>query len=186
MKVISGILKGRLIKGYDIEGTRPTMDRVKESIFGMIQDYVKESIVLDLFAGTGSIGIEALSNYAKLVYFNDKNIECVKLIKKNLEDFHLKEKGIVYNFDYLKCLNVLCNDKVKFDLIFLDPPYKFHVLNDLLKLIVEKNLLNKKGLIIVEFEDYNLENDIDGLKLIKTREYGSKKVYIYERISYEE
>ena len=159
MKVISGILKGRLIKGYDIEGTRPTMDRVKESIFGMIQDYVKESIVLDLFAGTGSIGIEALSNYAKLVYFNDKNIECVKLIKKNLEEFNLKEKGIVYNFDYL---------------------------NDLLKLIVEKNLLNKKGLIIVEFEDYNLENDIDGLKLIKTREYGSKKVYIYERISYEE
>ena len=71
MKVISGLLKGRNILGYDIDGTRPTMDRVKESLFAMIQDYIKDSTVLDLFAGSGSLGIEAISNGAKTCYFID-------------------------------------------------------------------------------------------------------------------
>ena len=73
MKVISGILKGRNIKGYDIEGTRPTMDRVKESIFSTIQNEIKDSIVLDLFCGSGNLGIEAISNGCKLCYFIDNN-----------------------------------------------------------------------------------------------------------------
>ena len=72
-KVISGILKGRNISGYNIEGTRPTMDRVKESVFGIIQDYIDKSVVLDLFSGSGNLGIEALSNGAEIVYFNDYN-----------------------------------------------------------------------------------------------------------------
>ena len=71
MKVISGKLKGRKIVGYDIEGTRPAMDRVKESIFGSIQNYINDSIVLDLFSGSGNYGIESISNGAKLAYFND-------------------------------------------------------------------------------------------------------------------
>ena len=87
MKIISGTLKGRKINGYDIEGTRPTMDRVKESLFGMIQEYVKESLCLDLFAGSGNLGLEAISNGAKMCYFNDKNIKCIKTIQKNIVDF---------------------------------------------------------------------------------------------------
>ena len=71
MKVISGFLRGREIKGYTIDGTRPTMDRVKESMFAIIQDYIKDSVCLDLFAGTGNLGIEAISNGAKKVYFNE-------------------------------------------------------------------------------------------------------------------
>ena len=93
MKVISGILKGRNITGYEIVGTRPTMDRVKESIFSMIQDNVKESMVLDLFAGSGNYGIEAISNYAKFVYFNDYNKECIKVIRKNLDNFNVLDKA---------------------------------------------------------------------------------------------
>ena len=84
-KVISGSLKGRVIKGYDISGTRPTMDRVKESLFAMIQNYLKDSIVLDLFSGSGNLGIEALSNDAKIVYFNDYNKICTKTIEENLK-----------------------------------------------------------------------------------------------------
>ena len=106
MKVISGFLKGRVIKGYNIEGTRPTMDRIKESIFSIIQNKVKDSIVLDLFAGSGSYGIETISNYAKYVYFNDKNKECVKVIKRNLEEFNVSSKGEVFNLDYQKFLNI--------------------------------------------------------------------------------
>ena len=185
MKVISGILKGRNIKGYNILGTRPTMDRVKESIFSMIQGHIKDSIVLDLFGGSGTYGIEAISNYAKLVYFNDKNKECVKVIKKNLEEFKVQDKAIIYNFDYKKCLDILKNDKVKFDLIFLDPPYKLHVLNDILTYLDENNLVNEKGLIIVEFEGDILKENYNNLNLIKTRTYGSKIVHIYERLEYE-
>ena len=78
MKVISGILKGRNIKGYDIDGTRPTMDRVKESLFASIQDYISGSIVLDLFAGSGNLGIEAISNGSSKCYFVDNNRNCIK------------------------------------------------------------------------------------------------------------
>ena len=73
MRVISGYLKGRNILGYNTPGTRPTMDRVKESMFAIVQDYIKDSVCLDLFAGTGNLGIEAISNGAKKVYFNDRN-----------------------------------------------------------------------------------------------------------------
>ena len=73
MRVISGSLKGRNIKGFNIEGTRPTMDRVKMSVFGSIQNYIKDSIVLDLFAGSGNLGIEAISNGCKYCYFIDNN-----------------------------------------------------------------------------------------------------------------
>ncbi len=81
MRVISGKYKGKKLIGFDIDGTRPTMDRVKESLFGIIQNKIKDSIVLDLFAGSGSLGIEALSNGAKMCYFVDNNIELINIIK---------------------------------------------------------------------------------------------------------
>ena len=85
MRVISGTLKGKNIKGYNISGTRPTMDRVKESVFSTIQDSIKNSVVLDLFAGSGQLGIEAISNGSKLCYFIDNNKEAINTIKKNLK-----------------------------------------------------------------------------------------------------
>ena len=107
MKVISGKYKGRIIKGFNIDGTRPTMDRVKESVFGMIQNYVEGSVVLDLFAGTGNYGIEALSNGAQFAYFNDHNKKCFKVINDNLKEFHLEAKSIVLSVDYLEALRFL-------------------------------------------------------------------------------
>ena len=97
MKVISGTLKGRNIEGYNIDGTRPTMDRVKESLFGMIQNYVKDSVCLDLFAGSGSLGIEAISNGALKCYFIDNNKEVIKILNKNLENLDIKNKSIILN-----------------------------------------------------------------------------------------
>ena len=84
MKVISGIYKGRTIKGYDMDGTRPTMDRVKESLFATIQDEIKDSVVLDLFSGTGSLAIESLSQGAKTAYAIDKSKEAIKTINENI------------------------------------------------------------------------------------------------------
>ena len=123
MRVISGTLKGRNIEGFNLDGTRPTMDRVKESLFASIQNYIEGATVLDLFAGSGNLGIEAISNGSDFVYFCDKNSEAVKVINKNLDNFKIKDKALVYNLDYMECLKILSNNKKSFDIIFLDIPH---------------------------------------------------------------
>jgi len=179
MKVISGKLKGRVIKGFDIDGTRPTMDRVKESIFSMIQNYIKNSIALDLFAGSGNLGIEAISNGAKQCYFNDLNKTCVKRIKENLEKFNISEASIVTNMEYNKCLKYLKELDVKLDLVFLDPPYKLEVLNEIIELLLQYDILNNNCLIICEVgRDYL--NPHDKLLELKNKKYGDKTVIIYK------
>ena len=178
MKIISGMLKGRMIKGYDIEGTRPTMDRVKESLFGMIQNYIMESTVLDLFAGTGNLGFEAISNGAKVCYFNDKNRKCVNLIEQNTKDFNVEDKVFVTNLDYKKALDEYRQKKIKFDLIFLDPPYKMDSLNEVVKFIKDNDLINDNGLIICEVD--NLYLDINYFEKIKEKKYGDKYIVIYK------
>ncbi len=175
MKIISGKYKGKVIKGYDLDGTRPTMDRVKESVFAIIQDKVKDSIVLDLFSGSGNLGIEALSNYSKYVYFNDYSKSSCKVILDNLKSIN-EDNYQVLNLDYLKCLDRLKD--IKFDLIFLDPPYKLHVLNNILEYIWKNDLLNIDGLVIVEYQDEDLKSN---LTLIKEKKYGDKKVNIYRK-----
>src|SRR5574344_1639421 len=104
MKVISGILKGRIIEGFNLDGTRPTMDRVKESLFAMIQDYIKNSNCLDLFSGSGNLGIEAISNGAKSVTLVDNNLKAIKIINNNLSNFNIKEKAKLLNQNYTRAL----------------------------------------------------------------------------------
>ena len=181
MKVISGSLKGRNILGYDILGTRPTMDRVKESVFGMIQNHIYGSVVLDLFAGSGNYGIEAISNGAKIVYFNDHNKKCIKVIKDNLENFGVVDKAIVTNLDYQKALRNYSDSNTKFDLIFLDPPYNDQFIENILKFIDTNNLLNDNGMIICELTMDNLNEKYGNLSLFKNRKYGEKKVFIFKR-----
>src|SRR5574344_368609 len=154
MRVISGKYKGKYLKGFDIDGTRPTMDRVKESLFGMIQNNIKNSICLDLFAGSGSLGIEALSNGADSAYFVDNNSVSIKILKKNL--CNVSEKNWIINKDYRNALKDF--NGLKFDVIFLDPPYKLNLINDCLKLINKYDLLNNNGLIICEYEKEIINN----------------------------
>ena len=111
MRVISGYLKGRNILGYNIPGTRPTMDRVKESMFALIQNQVKASVVLDLFAGSGQLGIEALSNYCDRCYFVDKNNIAIETIKENSKGI---DNAIIIKSDYKKYLN---ETNIKYDII---------------------------------------------------------------------
>ena len=181
MKIISGTLKGRIIKGFDIEGTRPTMDRVKESLFSSIQNYIPDSICLDLFSGSGNLGFEALSNGAKYCYFNDHNNRCFKLISSYVKEFKLEESSKVFNMDYKKVLEYLKDNNIKLDVIFLDPPYKFHELNEISNFIYKNNLLNRNGIIIFELDDLYL--DIDYYEKIKEKKYGDKYIVIYKNSS---
>ena len=181
MKIISGLYKGKDIKGYDIIGTRPTMNRVKESLFAMIQNYIDDSIVLDLFSGTGNYGIEALSNGSKYVYFNDLNSKCTKIIKDNLDNCKISSNYEIFNLDYNKCLDYLKSKNIKLDLIFLDPPYKEDIINEIINKIIDYNLLNYKGLIICELINNNLKTDYKDLSIFKTRKYGDKEIIIYKK-----
>ena len=175
MRVISGKYKGKNIMGFNIEGTRPTMDRVKESMFGMIQSNIKGSICLDLFAGSGSLGIEALSNGALECYFVEKNNEIFNILRNNLDGI---SGSILLKKDYKDALNSFV-DNIKFDLIFLDPPYKLNLISNILRFICDNEILSDNGLVICEYENENLS--FDGLELIKIRKYGSKKVSIYKK-----
>ena len=178
MRVISGKLKGRILKGYNIDGTRPTMDRVKESLFGTIQNYLKDSIALDLFAGSGSLGIEALSNGAKTCYFVDNGREIKKILQKNLVGI---EGSIFMDTDYQNALSNFDKKDIQFDLIFLDPPYYEHLINNSIELIKEYNLLAPNGIIICEFVDEKI-NDY-GYELIKDKKYGDKYINIYKYVN---
>ena len=178
MKIISGEFKGKVIKGYDICGTRPTMDRVKESLFGTIQNYVANSIVLDLFAGTGNLGFESLSNRAKFCYFNDSNIKCTKLIKNISDSLNISTKCMILNMNYKTALKYFVNNNIKFNIIFLDPPYKMEVLNEIIKFIKENDLIENNGLIVCEVD--NLYLDINYFEKIKEKKYGSKYIVIYK------
>lgn len=174
MRVISGIYKGKNLLGFDIEGTRPTMDRVKESMFASIQNYIKDSVVLDLFAGSGSLGIESISNGCKKCYFVDNNKLAIDIINKNAADINNK---IILNKDYKSALEYFKNNNIKFDLILLDPPYKNNLLNNSIKYIEEYNLLNDNGILVCEFE---VDEIVTKYKLIKSKKYGLKYVNIYK------
>ena len=180
MKVISGTLKGRKIDGYNLDGTRPTMDRVKESLFAMIQNYICESICLDLFAGSGNLGIEAISEGATFVYFNDNNKKAIEIIKKNIKNFNILEKSEILNMSHKKALNELTGKKI--DIIFLDPPYKTNYIEESIKLIDSNDLLSDNGIIVCESSDLNKIIYTDNFQVLKEKKYGDKWVVILEKI----
>lgn len=172
LRIISGKYKGKVIKEYNIVGTRPTMDRIKESVFGMIQSYLEGSICLDLFCGSGSLGIEALSNGGKECYFVDKNKKVTEILKNNTKDI---ENVYIINKDYQSFLK---NTNIKFDIIFLDPPYELFLINSAIKLIEENDLLNNNGLIICEYTKENIKSSYE---VFKEKKYGDKYIKIYRK-----
>jgi len=176
MRVISGNARGKKLISPDSENTRPTLDRVKEAMFNKIQFQVKEAYCLDLFAGTGALGIEALSRGAKETVFCDEAKDAIKIIKKNIEITRNIEKSIIINKDYNLALEMLKNQNKKFDIVFLDPPYKTNLAALSLQKIIMSNMLAKNGIAIVETDDINKKEDILKIKNIEIydeRKYGS-------------
>ena len=181
MKVISGIYKGRKIDGFDIDGTRPTMDRVKESLFAIIQNNIKNSIVLDLFSGSGNLGIEALSNGASYAYLVDKNYKACNIINNNIKNIGIDNCEVI-NKDYSDALKYLNDKNIKFDLIFLDPPYKTDFIEKSINLIDKYNLLKDDGLIIAENDSIDRIVYPDNYSSIKDKKYGDKYIVILKKL----
>jgi len=166
MRVVAGKHRGRVLNEFKGKDIRPTADRAKEALFNILQFDIAGSTFLDLFSGTGSIGIEALSRGAGKVVFVDSSLESVKLIKSNLE--LLKEKAEVYNSDGITFLQCLSG---KFDYIFIDPPYKSDTGEKALQIISERKLLNVGGAAVYE-HDGDYVKDFDNLEHYDLRRYG--------------
>lgn len=179
MRVISGLYKGRILDGFDIDGTRPTQDRVKESLFGSIQDYIEDSVVLDLFAGSGNLGIEALSNGAKECYFVDNNKIAINTINNNLNKIGISSN--LLNKDFKDALEYFKDNNIKFDLVFLDPPYKDDYIDYSINYLLDNNLLNDKSIVVAEFEN-NIKTDYEFLTIKKEKKFGYKKIVIFKKI----
>lgn len=183
MRVISGSSRGTKLNTIDSKKTRPTLDRVKEALFNIIQAYIADSKVLDLFAGSGALGIECLSRGADKVYFADTSNEAIKIIRQNIEKVRFENKSEVFKEDYKKVISRLKNER--FDIIFIDPPYSQNIAADAVKRIVEEGLLKQTGIIILETDEEERElKQIENINIeVKDiRKYGRVKlIFLCER-----
>ena len=173
MRVISGTAKGTKLNSIDELSTRPTLDRVKEALFNIIQTKIPDSIILDLFSGSGAIGIEFLSRGCEKAYLCDNSQNAVNMINQNLERTRLKDKAVVMKKDYKKCLQDLGKENIAFDVIFIDPPYKDNIAVDAVETILSLKLLKEEGFIIIETDEKDRE--IENLKKLDVQIYDCRK-----------
>lgn len=179
MRVITGKARGVVLKTPDGMATRPTADRVKEALFNIIQFEVPAAKVLDLFGGTGQLGIEALSRNAKSATFVDEREDACRLIKENLKRTKLESQGRVVRSDYLAFLKT-CREK--FNIILLDPPYAEVFLENALKMITEIDILETSGIIVAERPvGKDLPWDFPGYVRSRDYKYGRTLITIYRK-----
>jgi 16S rRNA (guanine966-N2)-methyltransferase len=192
MRIISGEFKGFKLYETLEKNTRPLKDMVRESIFNFLNHSNKISIliekakILDLYSGTGSFGLECLSRQAQEVFFVEKDKNAIKALEKNIEKLKVKNKIHILSNDVLNVIknynNILFSQLLnkKFDLIFCDPPFKDENINNLIKLIISKNLLKKNGIIIVHRNKNKQDKFIKNIKIVDERIYGISKIIIFQ------
>ena len=182
MRIISGDLKGSTLYITKDKTTRPLKDMVRESIFNLlihsnkISFQLVRSNVLDLYAGTGSFGLECLSRNAKNVYFVENEKSAFKILKKNIEKLKLGKKTKIFFNDIFELIEKQNTSKLKFDLIFCDPPFKDTNMRKLIELIFIKNLLNKNGIIILHRNKTTKEKLPNYFEIVDERTYGISKI----------
>ncbi len=186
MRVVSGIYKGRPLKAVPGITTRPTTDKVKEAIFNMIGPYFDGGIGLDLFAGSGGLGIEALSRGLEKVIFVDREVKAIQIIYENIKACRLEDKTEVYRNDAARAIKALVKRKMSFDYIFLDPPYKKQQLISLMEKMDSHNLVNVNAIVVCEHSvDVKLPSIVGRLEQIKQEQYGMIAITIYSRVNRE-
>ena len=173
MRIISGKSRGTKLYTLDGNETRPTLDRVKESLFNIIQSEVQGKVFLDLFSGSGAIGLEAISRGATKAIMCDNSKKAVDIIRKNIEKTHAEKFVELYNESYEKIICDKINEKI--DIIYIDPPYDTDLIYKSVKLILEKDILNDNSIIIAETDNENRvldEMNKLNIKIINKRKYG--------------
>jgi RNA methyltransferase, RsmD family len=182
LRVISGEAKGRPLKAVPGQTTRPTTDKVKEALFSMIGPYFDGEIVLDLFAGTGGLGIEALSRGAGKAVFIDTNPRSIEVVRANLETARVADRAEVYRNDARKAIKLLERKGFRFDLIFLDPPYAMKDCGELLDELAARGLTADGAVAVVEHESgFDYGDRIGSFERRRLATYGETAVSIYHK-----
>ena len=185
MRIISGKLKGKKLFLAKDKATRPLKDLVKVSIFNLldhsniVKKKLENSSILDLFSGTGSFGLECLSRGSKNVYFFENYVEAIKVLEKNLNFFKNSKNFKIFKFDCFEFFESNKEINKKFDIIFLDPPYKELRINKLIEKIIQKKILKNDGLIIIHRHKKDKLEISKKLKVLDVRNYGISKVYFF-------
>lgn len=182
MRIIAGSLKGRIINKKLPSGVRPTTDAARESIFNILSNaYDFEDIsFLDLFAGSGAMGMEAISRGSENVHFNDKSSKVIRYIKSNLEEFKVGKNN--YQITNLDSKKYLSNCEQKYTVIFIDPPYRDKYIYQLVGTILEEKLLEENGLIVIEMPRDDVFELPDGLSVYKEKESGMSRYLFLEYV----
>ena len=182
MRVIAGKFKSRQLKSVDSKLTRPTTDKNKENLFNMIGPFFNGGVCLDLFGGSGGLGIEAISRGMDELYSVDKQYKVFATIKENIQTLKIQDVAHVYKMDYQKALQQFANENIQFDLVFLDPPYGLKISQKILDFLV-KNCMLKQGCLLV-IEDLNEEviEIKEPFVLKKQQSYGitTLQIIVYE------
>lgn len=184
MRVIAGTAKHLSLKTVKGETTRPTTDRIKETLFNMIQNEIENCFFLDLFSGSGAIGIEALSRGAKETVFVENNREAINCIKDNLGFTKLVNSGIVMAYDVMSAISMLETKSTIYDIVFMDPPYNKNIEKDVLERLSNSSVIDENTLIIVEASldtSFSYIEDM-GYELYKEKKYKTNKhMFIYKK-----
>ena len=179
MRVISGKLKGKRLFSAKGLNLRPTSDRVKEAIFDILQDRIQGQQVLDLFAGTGALGIEALSRGARRVVFIEKSRPSLAALHRNIEDCKFKEQGEILSREVTVGIKILENRAESFAIIFLDPPYGKRLAQTTLEVLARSSIISPETLMVAEHSATEEINSIPGLQRMDRRKYGSTQVSFF-------
>ncbi len=180
MRIISGEKRGRKLTTLEGDNTRPTLERVKQMMFDCIQFEIRDKVVLDLFAGSGQLGLEALSRGASFAYFNDAARDAVAVIQKNVAACGFEKKSQVTCNSYIDCVTMLVSKGVRLSIVFLDPPYGTEMLTDAMQKLLQSDLLAEDALLICEYER-NLMPQMDGFTLYKQKQCGKIGFTIFKR-----
>ena len=173
VRIIAGAARGRKLDTLEGLETRPTLDRVKEAMFGSLQFRLPHAAVLDLFSGSGTLGLEAASRGAKRVVFNDRNPACVSIIRKNIDSLHLDTQTAVWNLDYAAAIEQLQHAGETFDLAFLDPPYREGISEDALLRLFAARLIRPGGCVALEHAAELVPQSKPGVfQVRKTKRFG--------------
>ena len=184
MRIVGGSLKGKKLLFLKNKTTRPLRDLVKESIFNLLEHSnkinfkIKNAFILDLFSGSGSFGFECISRGAKKVIFVENHLEALKILNKNISQLNIEEKTKIINEDCFNFLNYHKNFKKKFQMVFMDPPYKEKKINYLIEEFKDKKILDEKGIIIIHRHKLDDIQISQKLKILDIRKYGISKIII--------
>ena len=182
MRIISGNFKGKKLFLPNDKLTRPLKDVVKESIFNLILHsnkfnlFIENSLILDLFSGTGSFGIECISRKAKKVIFFESYPEAIKILEKNLNLLKNIDGFEIYKQDFFNFFSSNRGLSAKFDIIFVDPPYKEKKINEIIEIILEKKILSQNGILIIHRHKKDNIKLTNKLRIIEDRTYGISKI----------